>query len=429
MLSQFNKIMPRKMKHWMKYSLPFIGDLNNSLLMVIFILYGVAKNLSPGQIGWIGTSYGLSYLISSPLIGSLGDKLSRKTSLIVATIGQSSISLMYIIIMLVNIEGHLYLYLIIFGQIIRAFFYAFFWPTLEAYLSELGGNSLKSHQRNIRNFCIAWSFGAAVGSNLGGIFADFSNIWGVIIVFVLYLFAIFVVFFSIKPNSSYRNSIDPTPQNSESIRFEDHTSNSKQNNKKKEKSKEKSKEISNKFLKITLILFIGTLVYSIYSNGIINYFPNYAKLPEGLSLTGTLIGQIIFFFGIGRFLAFLLGDFLPITIPFLLGSLFLLGGLIPLLAFVSETLILMTLMLISGFLAGRIYYISLELTLKLQNEGKGAKAGIFESIVGLGSSLIPILSGILAERGLSLPFLIVGIFSLILAILCLTLALSNKKKM
>jgi MFS family permease len=85
-------------------------------------------------------------------------------------------------------------------------------------------------------------------------------------------------------------------------------------------------------------------------------------------------------------------------------------------------------MLVTGLLAGRIYYISLELTLKLQHEGKGAKAGIFEGIIGLGSGLIPIISGLLAEKDLSLPFYIVGILCIIFAVICFILAVNNRKK-
>ncbi len=393
--------MASRLRRIFHFGLPFIGDFNNSTLTIVFILFGVQIGLSPSQIGWIVTSYGIAYLISSPLIGLLGDRLSRKTSILIATIGQTVIAGVYLFVYLQKEDVSHYLYLIIIGQVIRAILYAFYWPAIEAHLSESSGDSMQQHQRSIGHFCIAWSLGAALGSNLGGVFADIQIELALIVVIVVYVLGIILAI----------TTMDHHPVHSSPIIIQENhvKSNGKHPN-------SNSKSSSNDILrKISAILLMGTFLFAISCNGIMNYFSNYASLPAGLHLTEIIIGQLLFIFGMGRFIAFLLQEKIPITLSFLIFSSACEGFLIILYGIFKNPIILGSILFVSGFLAGRVYYNSLELTLKYQKQDKGAKAGIFESVVGLGSAVTPILSGHLAELNLSLPFYIFGTICLVMA--------------
>ncbi|MHA1257282.1 MAG: hypothetical protein ACTSPS_16965, partial [Promethearchaeota archaeon] len=67
------------------------------------------------------------------------------------------------------------------------------------------------------------------------------------------------------------------------------------------------------------------------------------------------------------------------------------------------------------------YLVSLELLLKYEQEKKGAKAGIFESIVGIGSALSPLFAGMIATINLKMPYFIVASIVLVFVIVHLFL--------
>jgi MFS family permease len=79
--------------------------------------------------------------------------------------------------------------------------------------------------------------------------------------------------------------------------------------------------------------------------------------------------------------------------------------------FFQDVIALIVIFFIFGFFIGRVYLISLELLLKQSTSQKGAKAGLFESAIGLGGSLSPLVSGLLAGWNLLLPFLFYAIIS------------------
>ena len=54
--------------------------------------------------------------------------------------------------------------------------------------------------------------------------------------------------------------------------------------------------------------------------------------------------------------------------------------------------------------SGHNYAVSLDLLLVYETKEKSTKAGLFESSIGLGSSLAPVIAGLLAEIYLQLPF-------------------------
>ncbi|MFX1298976.1 MAG: hypothetical protein ACFFD2_29475, partial [Promethearchaeota archaeon] len=72
---------------------------------------------------------------------------------------------------------------------------------------------------------------------------------------------------------------------------------------------------------------------------------------------------------------------------------------------------------ICGFFMGRTYLVSLELLLKYEQEEKGAKAGIFECVIGFGVAFTPIIAGLIAVVDLKLPFIIFSIGAFIFVII------------
>ncbi|TXT67539.1 MAG: membrane protein of unknown function [Promethearchaeota archaeon] len=380
----------------------FFGDFNLSLLQVASISYGVQLGASPSQNGLIGAAYGISYLIMAALLGRLGDKLSRKTSLLCALISQILVSL-YIVAFASTVE------LLILGQFLLGCAYGFFWPTIEASISENTEKSMDSHRRGISNFCISWSLGYTVGPFLAGIFSDiFINVAFILALFVYFTGLIIIVLFI--PNVSTSSSDNekfvahkgvPLPLSANYVNNEtiDVTHLNKINLN------------STKYI-LVRILF-GMLIYAMCGKIALTYFPDYASRPNGLNFSGTLIGLILFLFGIGRTAYFVLSRVLTSSLRRITFSYFVISVLLTSMLFIHTLGILIMVFIAFGLCSGLIYKSSLELLLYYEKEAKGAKAGLFESAIGLGSALTPFIAGLFAELLLILPFMIFAIIAFI----------------
>ncbi|MHA1647608.1 MAG: MFS transporter, partial [Promethearchaeota archaeon] len=199
--------MQLKHREKLVYVLPFIGDFNNSMLGVLIVLYGVKLALTPVQIGWITSFYGFGYLIFPFFFGKIIDRISRKKSLLIATISITGISAVYIGLIAIGSgpSANIFFIGMIIGQFLRAAGYSFYWPTIEAYLSENSEHSEEAHKKSIARFCMAWAFGSAVGSGLAGIFAEISVLLGFCIVVLIYMCAI-IIAWKVIPYSSSKSA-------------------------------------------------------------------------------------------------------------------------------------------------------------------------------------------------------------------------------
>ncbi len=370
------------------------------MLDVLYVFYAVSLGFSPGTIGWIASIYGITYLITPVIMGPIIDKLPRKTSLLIATIGQTIITLGYIA--MIAIEPPSIFYLILGGQVIRATAYAFFWPTIQVLYSEIAQGNHKQHERNISLFCISWSLGAGLGASFAGIFGEWVLIGGFITVSVVYAIGLGLVVFGIPGDSKQKIIIDSTISKPDTP--------FKPSKPSKPSKPTKPTKPSNLVL---WVILLGTLVFAVTSKGILSYFPNYAVIPEGLNLSEFITGQIIFALGIGRFLGFLTGQWITNSFTKLVRNTLTAGTFLLAIAFIDVPWILMVILLIIGYIVGRIYYIALELTLKHHTHNKGAKAGLFEGMVGLGTALAPLIAGWLAEWNLIVPFIFFSAFALV----------------
>ena len=134
-----------------------IGDLGGVSINVLAVLYSTKLGMSTVQVGLIGAAYGLTYLIMPALLGHIGDKIQRKTSLLLSTALQICLTVFLLFILLgitENVFFPLFLLLLFYGIV-----YGFYWPTIEAYISENAFHSVAFHRKAIALFCIFWSLG------------------------------------------------------------------------------------------------------------------------------------------------------------------------------------------------------------------------------------------------------------------------------
>ncbi|MCF2140785.1 MAG: MFS transporter [Candidatus Lokiarchaeota archaeon] len=386
-------------------SLAWIGDFCNSMLDILFIFYAVQLGFEPGPIGLISSIYGIIYLITPALFGKLIDKLPHRQSLLIATSGQAGISIIYIFLINMTPAPSKILFWILAGQAFRATAYAFYWPTIEVLYSETAHGDERKHERYISFFCIAWSLGAALGTSFAGIFGEWILISGFIITSIIYLIGFGIVYWGLSSRKSVIIEKSNSIQQNDKKRISNSTIEIKKpiyfNPTHQNLSKTSITTDSSRMIWQTLI---GTLVFAIISKGILAYVPNYAVIPEGLGLSKLISGQIAFAFGIGRFLGFIMGQFITNSFRKLSQNMGFVSIFMISVAFSRNSWLLIIELFIIGYVTGRIYYIALELLMKYVTHGKGSKAGLFESIVGLGSGISPFIAGWLAEWNLIAPF-------------------------
>ncbi len=403
----------QKRKQKMVFILPFIGDFSNSILTFLFVVIGVNYGFSPSQIGWILSAYGMTYVIMPAILGHISDKINHKISLIVSVVGHILLSIFLLIILSSPASPSFIFYSIFIEQLLRGVFYSFYWPVIEAYLSEMGEHSYKAHKESINNFCISWGLGMAVGPFIGGIFGDVEIILGFWSVLITHVIALIVILTKIQKSTkkdpkSYEIEISGNSENLDRSNYMDNSNNQENS----DISKELDHSIKGANLKkINIFLFAIALLYAIDSKIIIYYFPNYALLPDGLGWSETLTGEIMLMYGIGQLIFFIIGRFFKNSFKALLSSIFILSCLLLLLNWVKNWIAIGAILFFIGLMMGRLYYISLELLMNYEKKEKGKKAGIFESFVGLGAIVSPLIAGILAEITLTLPFLFYSIFT------------------
>jgi MFS family permease len=211
-----------------------------------------------------------------------------------------------------------------------------------------------------------------------------------------------------KYTNSHENEISGDNENLDRSNYLDNLSNQKNSG----ISKELDHSIKGVNLKkINIFLFAIALLYALDSKVIIYYFPNYALLPDGLGWSEPLTGEIMLMYGIGQLIFFIIGRFFKNSFKALLSSIFILSCLFMLLNWVKNWIAIGAILFFIGLMMGRLYYISLELLMNYEKKEKGKKAGIFESFVGLGAIISPLIAGLLAEITLTLPFIFYGIFT------------------
>ncbi|MFX0070657.1 MAG: MFS transporter [Candidatus Hermodarchaeota archaeon] len=385
------------------YFVAFVGDLTLSMLIVLSVLHATIIGLSTIEVGLIGGAYGFAYMIMPAILGRISDLISRKISLLIATLGQSFLTFLFLYFITKTDD------LIFFGLFLSLFLYGivygFFWPVIEAYISENTEHSAKEHEKGMSNFCITWSFGFALGPFIAGFLYDFNILLACLLMFTVYCSSFLLLFFKlplIKPNNNKASK-------NKAIKSENFN---------KPENSTKPYSHSNKIL---IMLLMGVMIYAVISKALISYFTNYAALPEGLNWSGTLIGQVIFFFGVGRTLYFIIARYFKNSLNAITQSFLIIGLCTVAFSFIYTPILIMITFFILGFFIGRSYIVSLELLLKYEQDKKGAKAGIFESTVGIGSSFAPLIAGLIAIIHLKLPFFFFGLFAFIFVIIHLFL--------
>ena len=357
-------------------------------------IYAAGMGASPLLLGVIGATGGLIYSFMPFVSGSLSDRFRRKIFISTSTLFYGLSCILYALAenpsMFIPIKA------------LEWVSVALFWPSTEALLTEAGGSELKGI---LRKFNLSWGSAMIVGPMIGGslisalgagIRAPF--LLSSVISFTLSFLSIVMVWEPSINKGAYGNGIS-------------------------KRSLSKIKNNAN----LIFMSVVSILLFASVGGIVISLFPAYAA---ELGIPAYEIGLIMLVNGLFRLAAFFGAYKIERRIGkayvFLAGSLTL--SLASALIVVSSTTPAFSISLsLLGFGTGILYAASIEVILKSWSSAKGYAAGIFESLIGAGYFLGPLVGGFVAEYFQSAPYILCSFISLAVSLLQ-TLYRMRKKK-
>jgi len=327
----------------------------------ILPLYASSLGASWTEIGLLGTSWGITITLLATTTGMISDKLGRKPLLIVSASLSSVAAFLYWLSSTVA--------QVILLRIVEGVAWAFFWPTVEALVTEIVDPILTGRAMGFATVSYAIAFG--VSSLSGGAIA---NALGYKPAFIIYLtFAIL----SIPIAISLPNPVRAAPKAT------------------KENPRLNLAEMKSTGVVMACVLGI---TYTVGLGTLLTFFPVFAKM---LGVTVFLIGVMSAFFWIGRILGSYSGGRLSdkhgretVAVGAMLMST--VGFII--IAVSNGTWELLTGVILTGIAIGAAFPISVALISDhISESSRGFAMGIFETACGAGVMLVAAIGGLLAD--------------------------------
>jgi len=345
----------------------FLAQMTIGAVEIAVPIYAELLEASPFLIGAVGAAGGFIYSFMPLVSGILSDRLKRK-----AFISASMISYGFSCIFYSVAEDPL---MLAFIKVLEWLSIAAFWPATEALIADTGEADLEV---TLKKFNVSWGSAMVIGPMVGGILITKYTIKAPFLFALVVSFSLSIISISLVEEPPRRRADMP------------------------EQSKVE-KGIDNRYSTITALSSI--LLFSSIMGVILSLFPAYATR---LGIPAYEIGLIVFMCGVSRTVTFFRAD----KIEGKLGriGIFLVGSLTLALASALTVNSLTTIMfiicfLIFGFGIGISYAASISFLLRKWGSSRGYGAGLFESIIGLGYFLGPLIGGIVSEYALNAPYM------------------------
>jgi len=338
-------------------------------------------------VGLIGSAGGLIYSFMPLVSGVLCDKWGRKIFISASLLSYGLSCLLYSLV-----EEPLMLVPI---RILEWTSIAAFWPAVESLIADSAHTALEDA---LKRFNLSWGSAMTIGPLLGGVLInEFSiKIPFVFSMLVAFLFGALSVLM-VKEPDKVLNGEDPP-----------------------EGSLGRSNGDDGSIITVLATIFLFSSIIGI----LLSLFPSYAT---DLGILPFEIGVITFALSAARTITFYQANRMEAYIKksgmLIAGSLAL--GLASLIAFNSNsTLMFLVCFLIFGFGAGISYAASITLVLRWRKSSRGYAAGSFESLIGVGYFLGPLIGGFLSEFAGNMPY----IYSFLLSLTVLLIQLKHRRR-
>jgi len=350
-------------------------------LNIVFItlpLYALAIAASAFEIGVMGALGGLTYSLMARFLGSLSDRFSKKSFIILGAVVQAATSILY-----VACDTPLQLILV---RIIQSLGLALFWPVIEALVA---GSLKDALEHALVGYNISWGAASAVGAPLAGFLITAFSLTLPFYVSSAVALSISIVLIAL-PNAT---EDDPSPnKQSEPIPVPE----------------------NNSF--IPLLPVASAFAYAFNSGIVGTLFPVFASQ---LRIPAYQIGLLFLVPSLVQTLVFVISERLLRKFG---RTSFLIGGFaftisLALIAIVENTAIFAVSFIGLGLGQGILFSSSLYYLLVESDGNRGQATGRFESILGLASFLGPFLGGVVAQFNPSYPYMAGAVLSSLVLVL------------
>ncbi|MFB0501809.1 MAG: MFS transporter [Candidatus Bathyarchaeia archaeon] len=356
------------------YVSAFLTQLSLSVAFIATPILAYMMEASPFLIGLIGASAGATYAAMTRVFGSICDRFSRKKLLFASEVIQA-LSMM---VCFFSQDP----YQLILSRLVFAFGAALFWPLVIAYVGDLV--EADHLGQALAGYNVSWSSATVIGPQLGGLLI----VWFSIRTSFLVSFA--VLFFTATL------LLLGTKARIERSRHVVHLT----------KSEKLVRENSRVFplIHAFLVAFTAATLSAI--------FPAYATQ---LGVPADQIGLMFLLSGLTQTLTVLLANRLQSKLGegiMLLSSSFLLICSLTMIGLILTVQLFFVSFAIFGLGQGMAYSTAIFSVLKGSGSRRGKAAGVFESTLGVGFFIGPLVGGILYQLGGSYPYFFGAFLSL-----------------
>ncbi|MHA1683694.1 MAG: MFS transporter [Promethearchaeota archaeon] len=434
------------------YFLSASGDFLLSLMIVASLLVGESLGLDGWVKGVLGGAYGVSYMIAPVLFGFVSDRLGRRNCLLIAT---SGIILVGILFMSFSRN----FWVLVSGEIAVGVLNGLFWPSIEALTSERGAGI--DHQKRISYFCISWSIGYMLGPFIAPILDDYSPIYSFTI-FTAIAVANLVVVMKLLSSTSEEIRVDGRQggqgrqgrqgrqgwqgrqgrqgrqgwqgerggQGGDGWQGErgGQGGDGRQGRQGRGDGGSHVHEKMPGLIATSAMLVLLASTYAFVKAFIIGFYPDMSKHVFGWD--GLQTGILMLAFGLSRTASFAFHSLVKFRgFGWGVGFSVILSGSVFLLLFSRNYAWIMFMFIIFGFLTGLVYATSLDKLMKVNETYKGFAAGWFESSMGIGTLVGPIIAGLVLSHGnIELTYLAIGLSSILISLCAFTFFIALRRR-
>jgi len=372
----------------------FSGQMIMGIVGLSVPIYANFLGASQFIVGLIGSAGGLIYSFMPLVSGTLSDRFNRK-----AFVGASLIAYGFSCLLYPLVEEPS---MLVFIKILEWLAVATFWPAIEALIVDSNEERLEVP---LQRFNVSWGSAMVIGPIIGGALISVYSVKAPFLLALLIAFSTGLLSFIIikePPRRVVNIAQQPTVNSKDNTEEEDFMGRH-----------------------AIIIVLSSIFLFSSVDGIILSLFPAYAT---ELGIPAYEIGLITFAFGAARVVTFFQANGIEAKIGKL--RMFLIGSMV--LAFASfliyeslSTVMFTICFLFFGFASGITYAPAIAFVLKRWGGTRGAAAGIFESLIGVGFFIGPLTGGIVSVYASNAPYILSFIVSI--AVFAIQAALSTRK--
>ena len=353
---------------WYGYGVSFTASLMSGLVAPVVPLFSLGLGASPLELGLIGSVGAGVYVFFALLMGRFSDRVGRKRPILSFLLLYGGLSALYSLTTL-PIQ-------VIALKVVEGFAWAMFWPSVEALIADA---SVPDTSRFAPRFNVVWSIGALVGALLAAPWTlpGMERMLFHVLVGVAWAAGI-IGFVLVKENPPRVAVEDPEPS--------------------------RGAGLSVGVVSDLPVAWIGAFIYAFVSGTLLALYPAYAK---SLAVSGPLIALAVFLYMGGKTAAFAYALRRPMSTARLASLEMLVVALAAApFALTANFGLHLVSAFISGVGAGMVYSYALVAALTRDPRRRGVYAGVFESSLGVGFLVGPVLGGAWAETMATGPYLL-----------------------